>query len=394
MLATSAMVIAAASVPTTAVARVAALAGSADLAVQISGNVVNKSGHKATVITVTNHGPGTASGIILDLSETRVDSEAIDGGSVNFCETLPGTMPPYERPSPDPEFPNRGYDIPVAGECALDDLSAGRSIRLETRVRMWSSAGPRVGDIRAVVSHDGTDPMPENDSAAVPLITVRDTTDVYVRVWDVPYQPDGGSGAVVPGQTATLRYEVGNPGTGPVTGITVTLRLPENVVFEAGGCRYTAGRMEATCAYPDLRLVPKVAETERVDDAPAAVIVTHRVRVLAKAPAPAVLAGGSVEVSLTGATASDVDSSDNRDRLTVFTRLAGGGDEGLPVTGPSARMLAGLGSAAVLAGAVMVVLAARRRSAPPGAGPRHSGPPAGCGPAPEDRAEGWQSNPA
>jgi hypothetical protein len=324
----------------------AAAADTADLAVEITGNVANASGYKATVITVTNHGPGTASGIILDLSETRVDSEAVDGGTVHFCDPLPGTMPPYPTPpSPDPEHPNQGYDIPVAGKCALADLPAGRSIRLETIVQPWFSTGLPIGFIRATVSHDGTDPVADNNSAQAPLITLREATDLYVRAWDVPYRPDGQAGSVVPGGTADLRYEVGNPGTVSVTGITITLHLPEYVVLvgSLAGCQYTPDRAEATCAYPDLQLA---AGSAHAGTRPSAVVFTHEVRVLPSAPAPAVLPDGAVTVALTGTTddlqlsaeptgpppalpegavaavAADIDPTDNRDSFAVTTAVA------------------------------------------------------------------------
>lgn len=366
----------------------AAAADTADLAVEIAGNVINTSGYKATVITVTNRGPGTASGIILDLSESRVDSEAVDGGTVNFCDSLPGTTPPADPPSPDPEAPNRGYPIPIGGKCALADLPAGRSIRLETIVRPWISMGRSIGYIRAAVSHDGTDPVPDNDSAEAPLTIVGWNTDLYVRAWDVPYRPEGQAGSVVPGGTADLRYEVGNPGTVTVTGITLTLKLPEHVVFDASltGCQYTADRAEATCAYPDLQLA---AGSVRAGTRPSAVVFTHEVRVLPSAPAPAVLPDGAVTVELTGATddlqtlaeptgpppalpegavaavAADIDPSDNRDSFAVTTAVADGGGGGLPVTGPSARAVIWLGAALVLVGVSTLILTRRRRMPTP-----------------------------
>ncbi|MFV2019192.1 hypothetical protein [Micromonospora sp. LOL_023] len=364
----------------------AAAADGTDLGVAISGNVVNSYGSKATVITVTNHGPGAASGIILDLSETRVDSEAIDPGTVHFCDSLPGTEPQVNPPSPDPdpEHPNRGYDIPVAGKCALADLPAGRSIRLETEVTVWHPMGIPIGTIRARISHDGTDPVAGNDAAQASLITVGHATDLYVRAWDVPYRPEGETGAVVPGEATVLHYEVGNPGTAAVTGITLTVRLPDQVEFteSLAGCQYDIDRTETTCAYPDLQLVPKSAQTAT---APSAVIFTHEIRVLPSAPAPAVLADGSVALSLTGATddvaalaepaasasvlpagavaavASDIDPSDNRDSFAVTTGPAGGDGAGLPVTGPDSRTIAGLGLVALLFGALLTMLARRGR---------------------------------
>lgn len=367
----------------------AAAADGTDLGVEISGNVVNSFGSKATVITVTNHGPGAASGIILDLSETRVDSEAIDAGTVHFCDSLPGTQPRANPPSPDPEFPNQGYPIPVAGKCALADLPAGRSIRLETEVTVWIPTNVPIGTIRARISHDGTDPVAGNDAAQAPLITVGYATDLYVRAWDVPYRPEGEAGAVVPGEATVLRYEVGNPGTVPVTGITLTLRLPGQVEFaeSLAGCQYDIARTETTCAYPDLQLVPTSAQTAT---APSAVIFTHEIRVLPTAPAPAVLADGSVALSLTGATddvaalaepaasasvlpagavaavASDIDPSDNRDSFAVTTELPGGDGAGLPVTGPDTRTVAGLGLVAMLVGALLTMLAWRGRPQPRG----------------------------
>lgn len=365
----------------------AAAADGADLGVEISGNVVNAYGSKATVITVTNHGPGAASGIILDLSETRVDSEAIDPGTVYFCDSLPGTEPPWPSRSPDPEHPHWGYDVPVAGKCALADLPAGRSVRLETKVKVWIATTLPIGTIRARISHDGVDPVVENDAAQAQLITVGPATDLYVRAWDVPYRPEGETGAVVPGEATVLRYEVGNPGTVPVTGITLTLRLPDQVEFteSLAGCQYDVDRTETTCAYPDLQLVPRSAQT-----APSAVIFTHEIRVLPTAPAPAVLADGSVALSLTGVTddvaalaepaepasvlpagavaavASDIDPSDNRDSFAVITERAGGDGAGLPVTGPDVRTVAGLGLVAVLVGTLLTMLAWRGR--PPSRG--------------------------
>jgi LPXTG-motif cell wall-anchored protein len=60
----------------------------------------------------------------------------------------------------------------------------------------------------------------------------------------------------------------------------------------------------------------------------------------------------------------DIDASDNTDGYAVIVAAeggTGGGDGGLPVTGPQAGLIGGIGAAVLLAGGAMFLVARRRR---------------------------------
>ncbi|MEV4712149.1 hypothetical protein [Micromonospora sp. NPDC049374] len=199
------------------------------------------------------------------------------------------------------------------------------------------------------------------------------------------------TGALNPGETGVLRYRIVNQGRKAVSGVKVTLRLPENVTFTRPSqeCVIDDDGRSVVCTYDTLALVPAVEDTDPTDGIHSAVELRHLVAVPADLTAPVTLTGGIVQVegltegpadrldtqstpertvlpaNAVAVPAADLDASDNQDGYAVV--VAGkkddgnGGGGGLPVTGPQAGLFAGAGLAMVAAG-VVLLLARRRRS--------------------------------
>ncbi|WP_433530818.1 hypothetical protein ACQPYA_01375 [Micromonospora sp. CA-263727] len=195
------------------------------------------------------------------------------------------------------------------------------------------------------------------------------------------------TGALHPGGTGAVRYQIVNQGRRAVSGVTVTVRLPEGVAFTRPPqeCVVDADGRSAVCTYDALALVPVDQDTDPKDSVYSAVELHNLVTVPADVKAPVTLAGGVVQVegltegvdALSGTKrtalpanavavpAADVDASDNQDGFAVVVAATGdgggNGGGGLPVTGPQAGLIAGAGLALVAAG-IVLLLARRRRS--------------------------------
>ncbi|GAB3156032.1 hypothetical protein GCM10027290_53180 [Micromonospora sonneratiae] len=374
--------------PTTP-ARPAPAASSSDLSVQLTGLQLNPSiRRKVITTTVTNHGPSTARGIVVKFSGW-VDSETVDPGTVNFCRP-PWIDQQTRRAGSDPQNP-RNADI--GHQCKVPDLRAGQSVKLYSRTLLWAGVHGSIGELAAVVSHAGVDPVTTNNSAGGRIMMRGGRgVDLYARVSDVPTSAAGKVGAVVPGNSAELRYEIGNNGSLSARGLKVQIELPRHVTFaeSRSDCVYDPAGRTATCVYRKLLLIPVQNDEKPGDDLHSAVRFTHRLRVSVDAPAPGYLAGGVLiaepidieskpEVAastvlpdgVTGLRGVDLDGSDNEDRFTVFTGRPGGAGGGLPVTGAPAGLLGGIGLASVLVGGALVLATRRRRQPPqtPGDGP-------------------------
>ncbi|MEG3632907.1 COG1361 family protein [Micromonospora palythoicola] len=194
------------------------------------------------------------------------------------------------------------------------------------------------------------------------------------------------TGTLHPGGTGAVRYRIVNQGEKAVSGVRVTLRLPEKVTFirPPQECVLDDDGRSAVCTYDSLALVP-ADETDPKDHAHSAVELHHLVTVPADITAPVTLAGGSVQVegltegisdrsaskpavlpaNAVAVPAADVDASDNQDGYAVVVAAEkdddNGGGGGLPVTGPQAGLIAGAGLTMVAAG-IVLLLARRRRS--------------------------------
>ncbi|GAB3854056.1 hypothetical protein GCM10029963_46420 [Micromonospora andamanensis] len=195
------------------------------------------------------------------------------------------------------------------------------------------------------------------------------------------------TGTLNPGETGAVRYRIANHGVKAVSGVTVTLGLPEGVTFTQPPqeCAVGDDGRSAVCTYDSLALAPPGENSEPDDDVHSAVELYNLVTVPADSKAPVTLAGGTVQVegltdgisarsapertvlpaNAVAVPAADVDASDNQDGYAVVVAAKkdddNGGGGGLPVTGPQAGLIAGAGLAMVAAG-IVLLLARRRRS--------------------------------
>lgn len=354
----------------------------ADLTVRISGPTAREAhGEQVFTVTVVNRGPGRASGIRLRFTG-RVDSEAVNPESLQFCAPDRESAPPTVVPS---------LTVEINGSCPLPDLAPGRSHGLRSVMRAGADVLGTVGEVTVVAEHSGIDPAP-NDNSATARLGFDSFTGyrLYARGAADSTDPDRPVEVVPPGGTGTLYFEVGNAGAAPVNGFTVTIRLPRRVAFAQNhpACAYAPDRRSATCTYRDLPLVPAGADTDSDDRSYSALQFRHRFEVDQTAPPRARLNDGVLRVEplvtgylpppvarlpagVTGLRARDFAELDGQDRLVVITGAsvddgsgaadpAAGSGDGLPITGAPIGIvgLAGLGLAA--AGVVLLLLTRRR----------------------------------
>ncbi|RKR89729.1 hypothetical protein BDK92_4085 [Micromonospora pisi] len=364
-----------AAVPRAAVPRAAvAVAADVDLAVTLDGTTLtNQTQRKTATATVTNHGTATAQGVRLHFSG-RVDGEVINPSSVAFCPASATPTPPTTAPS---------LEVTVGGECGLPDLAPGQTLRLTSTIVRSAHGTGQVGEVTVRVSHGGTDRVPANDSATASIGFAEGAgPDLYARAWDGPADRAGTLTPVPPGGSADLRFEIGNHGAESVSGMVVTIGLPNHVMFaeESAGCAYDAARRNATCTYPDLSLVSARADRASDDRSFSAVRFRHPVRISRSAPAPARLDGGRVEVEpllagqlppsgrlpegATGLVATETVGAADSDRFTMSTVTRAGAAAGLPLTGTPTGLLGGLGLGVLVVGGGLVLLARQRRLVP------------------------------
>ncbi|WP_436681462.1 hypothetical protein [Micromonospora sp. URMC 105] len=200
-------------------------------------------------------------------------------------------------------------------------------------------------------------------------------------VWRADGEPDVKKPILNPGDETTVFALIVNQGDMIADGVDLTMSLPKGVTFSTDlkECRYTADRRTADCESGLTRLKPGQD-----------LYGFFPVKVAADLDAPVSLTGGAVEVSSRGALpaterslattpsklpsfltttapaglAKDVDPSDNSDNFAVIVAAPTGGEGGgggLPVTGPQAGLIGGVGVAVLAAGGALFVLARRRR---------------------------------
>jgi hypothetical protein len=222
-----------------------------------------------------------------------------------------------------------------------------------------------------------------NNTTEVPVELVGSGGDIVVLAQDV-IAGVGENGKVLPvppGETAPLFWLLANSGDTAVRGLTLTVELPEHVTFaeKFEGCVYSNGDRSVTCTAPDEILEPDTAigpeegwAVEVSADAPGPVNLAGT----AKGSASAVVEDGAQILSAPAKSATpewceepadmppaaEVDEADNSDDFTVFIGApAGGGGGGLPVTGVQVGLIGGIGGGVLAVGAVLFLLARRRR---------------------------------
>ncbi|MEV4479767.1 cell wall anchor protein [Micromonospora coxensis] len=203
-------------------------------------------------------------------------------------------------------------------------------------------------------------------------------------VWKPGGEPEVKKPVLNPGDETVVFASVMNQGDMIADGLDFTVSLPKGVTLteDLKGCTVAADRRSATCTAGSTRLKPGDA-----------VYPVFPVRVAADVEAPVTLSGGTVgagargelpvtEKSLAKAAASelpsflapkvtlveDIDPSDDSDDFAVRVVAAangGGGGTGdgggLPVTGPQAGLIGGVGVAVLAAGGALLMMARRRR---------------------------------
>ncbi|GAA1041642.1 hypothetical protein GCM10009557_65830 [Virgisporangium ochraceum] len=350
-------VVAAAGLAATALPTVAA--PGVDLAVSVqSGVVAAGSDGKPFVVKVTNVGDADSDGFafVLDVSGLDLKKVTIElpegtdkacgkqGGKI-ACEIVNVLVP-----NDSAEFPVEVK--PVSGRGGL---------------------GP-AGSFKAMVSND-KDTNKSNDSTTVKVSVAKPGVDIVVWAGDVVAGRDEATGKVErvkPDGSAELSFAVFNFGSVASKGIEFVVQLPEHVQFTAGleGCTTSSDKRRLTCTLTDFLFEP--GDRGIGADVP--------VKVASNAPESVDLKGSIVGKSLgvaealgadarraapqapgwlkTRNNADDVDAGDNTDEFVVFV---GAVDGGLPVTGPKALAIGGVGAVVFAVGVVLLVAARRRR---------------------------------
>ncbi|MEH1099094.1 LPXTG cell wall anchor domain-containing protein [Micromonospora sp. CPCC 205561] len=247
------------------------------------------------------------------------------------------------------------------------------------------------GQISAIILHEGTDPD-ESDNEVTVKVKVEGTgPDLTVVASDVDkaVKVEGNKIKVVgdlhAGETAQLIYSTFNQGDAVAAGLKISVKLPKGVTFAEveQGCEYDSGKTSLVCTYQDADLIPVSQDKDAKDDLISGGRFYHLLSV-GKDVRAGSLTGGKVTVEALGTeakitraagrnalpanaeavAATEVDTTDNTDGYAVVVAAEGGqggGDGGLPVTGAQTTLIGGIGGVVLVAGAVMFVMARRRR---------------------------------
>jgi hypothetical protein len=354
-----------------------ALAADVDFGVEIKGTTFALGANvKQAPVTISNHGSTKPSEVKIKFAaDVNLGGKAVvDLGShgENDC----------------------ALDEQGRADCVLDvsDIPApGGSIDLVAYIRKVEAGTGKAGTLTVSVEVDG-DSNSKNDSDTVDVtLSENKGVDLIVVAPDVTLNDgDQFTGKPIPagGKSVTEAF-VTNFGDQTAAGLKIVGTLPKGATFvpqEAEGCDFSADQRSVRCEVEAgvLDLAPRTAAAVRFDIAVAQDVkgpVTLQdgswtfVAREAVDPAPARIAAKQAlpdyvfQVDPAELTHMDADPSDNVDGFAVLVAApsggAGGGtggdDGGLPVTGPVAGTVAGVGSAVLVAGAVMFVMSRRRR---------------------------------
>ncbi|MFF3853859.1 hypothetical protein [Micromonospora sp. NPDC002575] len=277
----------------------------------------------------------------------------------------------------------------------------GETVDVPIDATVYGAAGPHEGRFEASVTiGPDKDANPADNTRWFPLELVdQPSADLSVVARDVKQSVRIGAdgtpeptGTLKPGETGAVWHTVANQGRKAVSGVRITLRLPAGVTFtgQPAQCVLADAGRSAVCTYDSLTLVPAAEDTDPNDTIYSAVELFNLVTTAASATAPVTLRGGTVQVeglaerptddrstpartklpaNAVAVRVPDVDHSDNRDGFAVVLAAkrggddggVGGGDGGLPVTGPQAGLIGAIGVAALAAGGVLFLVARRRR---------------------------------
>ncbi|SBT50778.1 hypothetical protein [Micromonospora auratinigra] len=348
----------------------------ADLAIEATGTTiaVGAPGKTATV-SLLNKSKVDATKVLVGLDISKLDTTKVDIDE-NGCS-------PRE-------------DGLILCGIEGDVLRAGADIDWAFPLTRKNGSVGDAGEISAIILHDGEDPDESNNEVTVKVKVEGTGADLTVVAPDIDreisdkdaLESDTPKGSPLnPGDDTVAVAYVENQGDRPVATIKVEMLLPKGVTFgsiRTEECGFSSDRRKFTCS-ADVELAPK-----------AWLEVVLPVTVAKGVKAPATLTGGTVTVESLGEAVaagdtakatkelpsflrkvtrsgpqkrSEVDASDNTDGFGVMvTPLAGGsgggnGDNGggLPVTGPQAGLIGGVGAVVLAAGAAMFIVSRRRR---------------------------------
>ncbi|MCM0675971.1 hypothetical protein NCC78_14915 [Micromonospora phytophila] len=297
-------------------------------------------------------------------------------------------------------YDERIWSLPLGEDCKGDDVSSvvcqvpaaqipGPGETLEFPVVTIKDAGGVDGGETSIgfFLKSPDDTTPDNNRKVVKLeFEGEPGVDLGVIAPDVKTRltPGGGESPeqapLHPGDQGLFVGEIVNQGDTVAKGIEFKVQLPKNVTFteQYEGCEYSADKRTATCADEGFLMGADVGA-----------LITFPIEVAAGVKAPVALPDGSlsadalgvapagtpvpeaarksaienVRVLAKGERVVDVDPSDNVDGFAVIVAAKGGagGGGGLPVTGPQAGLIGGIGVAVLGAGAAMFLVARRRR---------------------------------
>ncbi|MFG3555316.1 hypothetical protein ACGGAQ_13150 [Micromonospora sp. NPDC047557] len=369
-----------------------------DLAVDASGTRISLGVDKKVVyLKISNLGDETPRDVVVNVRQPPEGSDPKpvallwhSGGGVGECDGDVGGF--YCRLSPELiPGPGETVDVPI------DALVYGRA-PYESSFEV------------SVTIRPDTDANPADNTKSFPLMLVDEpNADLTVVAPDVKQSVRIGAdgrptptGTLNPGETGAVRHTVANQGRKTVNGVRVTLRLPKGATFTRPPtqCVLADRGRSAVCTYRSLTLVPAVEDTDPNDTIYSAIELYNLVTTAPSATAPATLRGGTVRVeglaeqstnnrskpaptelpaNAAAVSVADADPSDNQDGFAVVLAAksaggdgggtgggggggSGGGGGGLPVTGPQAGLVGGIGIAALTAGGVLFLAGRRRRT--------------------------------
>ncbi|MCA2214609.1 cell wall anchor protein [Jidongwangia harbinensis] len=360
-----------------------ALAADVDFGLNLTGTTIAADATgKLGMVAVTNHGTTTPKAVNVIFDASKVDDSKIEIYIDDECQ--------FDE-----------NDIAVCGIDSEFIPGPGKTTELAVPLTRQDGASGAAGKLTIKVEVEG-DSNKANDSKTVNVNVGGNGVDLGVYAPDVtgvdqqtgePNDKD-----VKPGEVAVVWAYVWNRGDRIADGLRVEVQLPKNVVFadKEQGCKYAGDNRSVRCDYKDFSLLP-----EDVTGGPSEESSTgffFPVQVSADAKGPVALKGGEVTINaleqsavqagnkkskrksvrpanarpLTSAQAAkDVDATDNTDPFAVLvaggTSTGGSGagdgddDPSLPVTGPVAATVGGVGVAALVLGAFLFVTARRRR---------------------------------
>ncbi|MEV0721752.1 cell wall anchor protein [Micromonospora purpureochromogenes] len=348
-----------------------------DLSLDVAGTrVAAGTQGKAAFVKLSNKGENTPTEVVLAVDVSKLDSAKVDVVPLlEQCEeaTIDGrrtwlcALTAQEIPTP-----GATVDLPALVFKDTDAMTGDYSAPVTFQIRSENDTD--------TTNNSRTTQVEFTTENGVDLLVLA--PDVRTQVfWRANGEPDVKKPTLNPGDETTVFALILNQGDMIADGVDLKMSLPRGVTFsqDLKECEYTADRRTADCRSGLTRLKPG-----------ADLYGVFPVKVAADVAAPVSLTGGAVEVSSRGALpaterslantpselasfltttapaglAKDVDPSDNSDNFAVIVAAPAGGEGGgggLPVTGPQAGLIGGVGAAVLAAGGAMFVLARRRR---------------------------------